>query len=165
MATNKIEMQYDLVQNGNEDSTAFGKWYPRVVRTSTLDLQGLSDHIAAHGSIYTEDVVAGVLTKFSNCMVELLEQGIAVKIDGLGTFYPTLESKGAESPVLYNLDTYLQGVHIRFLPDDTDRAALSSRQFRKKVAMKQRMIFDNTGKPKKVVDGQLVDYGGGNGGN
>ena len=165
MATNKIEMQYDLIQNGNEDSTAFGKWYPRVVRTSTLDLRGLSDHIAAHGSIYTEDVVNGVLTKFSMCLVELLEQGIGVKIDRLGTFYPTLESKGAETPVEYNLDTYLQGIHIRFQPDDTDRAALTSRQFKKKVAMKQRMIFDNTGKPKKVVDGHLVDYGDGNGGN
>ena len=37
MATSKLQMQYDLRQNSNEDSTAFGKWYPQVVVLSTLN--------------------------------------------------------------------------------------------------------------------------------
>ena len=37
-----------------------------------------------------------------------------MKLDGLGTFFPTMESKGAESPVGYNIRDYLKGVHIRF---------------------------------------------------
>ena len=152
-------MQYDIIQNGNEDSTAFGKWYPRAVRTSTLNLKGLANHIQGHGSLYTEDVVLGVMTKFRDCLVELVSQGVGVKIDGIGTFYPTLEAKGAETPVKYNLDTYLQGVHVRFLPEDVSEEQITSRAFATKVSMKQRMIFDNTGKPKKVVNGQLVDYG------
>ena len=159
MAKSKIEMQYDIIQNGNEDSTAFGKWYPRAVRTSTLNLKGLANHIQGHGSLYTEDVVLGVMTKFRDCLVELVSQGVGVKIDGIGTFYPTLEAKGAETPVKYNLDTYLQGVHVRFLPEDVSEEQITSRAFATKVSMKQRMIFDNTGKPKKVVNGQLVDYG------
>ena len=159
MATNKIAMEYALYQNNVKDSSANGKWYPRAVRNNTLDLDGLTDHIASHGSIYTPDVVQGVLKKFSQCMVEMVSQGIGVKLNGLGTFYPTLEADGADSPVEYNLTNCLRGVHLRFLPDDSSRAALTSRAMLKKVAMKQRMIFDKSGVPKKVVDGQLVDYG------
>ena len=152
-------MSYDLYQNNVTDSTANGKWFPRAVRTNTLDLDGLTDHIASHGSIYTPDVVQGVLKKFTSCMVELVSQGVGVKLSGLGTFYPTLEAEGADTPVDYNLSNCLKGVHLRFLPDDSERAALTSRQFMQKVSLKQRMIFDRNGVPKKVVDGQLVDYG------
>ena len=88
MATKKIEMLYNLKQLNNANNNAHLLWFPKAVRRSTLNLRGLSDHIAEHGSIYTRDVVQGVLTKFTSCMTELIEQGVAVKLDGLGTFYP-----------------------------------------------------------------------------
>ena len=72
MATTKVEMQYDIYQNANEDSTAYGKWYPRAVQLSTLNLKGLANHIQGHGSVYTQDVVLGVITKFRDCLVELV---------------------------------------------------------------------------------------------
>lgn len=159
MATRKIELKYDLRQMNNDKSTANRLWFPRAVRHSTLSLRGLSDHIAGHGSIYTGDVVAGVLTKFKDCLVELVSQGTAVKIDGLGTFYPSLEAKGADTPVGYNIGEFLEGIHVRFLPENTEVDRITSRAFMSKVAMKQNMIFDLNGVPKKVKDGQLVDYG------
>ncbi len=159
MAIDKIQLLYNLRQNNNEDSSAYGKWYPRVVRRSTLSLRGLSDHIAGHGSIYTRDVVIGVLTKFRDCLVELVSEGVAVKMDGLGTFYPTIEATGAESAVGYDPSSHIQGVHVRYLPEDSANDQITSRAMMKKVSLKQNMIFDKTGKPKKVVDGQLVDYG------
>mgnify|MGYP002623588778 CR=1 FL=1 len=159
MATKKIEMKYNLRQFNNENSNAHRLWFPRAVRHSTLNLRGLSSHIAGHGSIYTNDVVVGVLTKFKDCLVELVSQGTAVKLDGLGTFYPSLEAKGAESPVNYNIGEYLKGVHLRFLPENSDDDKITSRVMKTKVAMSQNMIFDMNGVPKKVVDGNLVDYG------
>ena len=159
MANNSIQLQYDLRQNNNENNRAYGLWFPRVVRHGTLSLRGLSDHIADHGSIYTRDVVLGVLSKFTSCLVELVKQGQAVKIDGLGIFYPTLESSGAESAVGYNINEYVKGLHIRFNPDQTDLDDISSRQLAQKVSFSQRLIFDMNGVPKKVVNGELVDYG------
>ena len=52
----------------------------------------LAQHIAEHGSIYTSDVVFGVLEKFRSCLVEMLLNSKKVKIDGLGTFYCTIEN-------------------------------------------------------------------------
>ncbi len=159
MATKKIEMQYNLRQLNNENNNAHLLWFPKAVRRSTLSLRGLSDHISDHGSIYTRDVVLGVLSKFTSCLTELVAQGVAVKLDGLGTFYPTLEAKGAETPVGYNIEEYLKGVHIRFQPEGCDDDNITSREMKKKVIMQQNMIFDLNGVPKKVKDGQLVDYG------
>ena len=159
MATNQIEMQYDLRQNSSENSRVYGLWFPRAVRHSTLNLKGLAQHIQGHGSIYTNDVVSGVLTKFKDCLVELVSQGTAVKIDGLGTFYPTIEASGAENAVGYNLAEHIEGVHVRFLPENTKDEKITSKAFAQKVSMKQRLIFDMYGVPKKVKSGQLVDYG------
>ena len=159
MADNSLSMKYDLYQLNNDASSAHEKWFPRAVRQDTLSLRGLADHIAAHGSIYTRDVVEGVLTKFAGCMVELVQQGIGVKLNGLGTFYPTIEAKGANTPVDYSLAENFKGVHIRFLPDDSDLDKITSREMLKKTSFKLRMIFDIHGVPKKVKNGQLVDYG------
>ena len=159
MADNQLSVKYNLRQLNNANNNAHLLWFPRVVRTDTLSLRGLSDHIFSHGSPYTRDTVIGVLTAFRDCMVELLSAGVAVKIDGLGTFYPTMESKGAESPVGYNVRDYIKGLHIRFQPEGATEDNITSRVLKKNVQFKQNMIFDRFGVPKKVVDGQLVDYG------
>ena len=159
MANTKISMLYDLHQSNMENSPSYGKWYPRVVRRDTLSLRGLADHISDHGSIYTRDVVLGVLTKFTACLIELVSQGIGVKLDGLGTFYPTLEAKGASTPISYDINSNLVGVHIRFNPEDVKLDQITSRAFKQKCTLQQNMIFDKAGKPKKIVDGRLVDYG------
>ena len=152
-------MQYDLRQSNNDKNSSYGKWYPKAVVTSTLNLRGLSVHIAEHGTVYTPDVVYGVLKKFTACTVEMVKKGIGVKLDGLGKFYPTLEAKGSTTAVGYDLSSNLIGVHIRFRPEGTGDDDITSRQLKRSMAFGQRMIFDMNGKPKRVKDGQLVDYG------
>lgn len=158
MAKNKISMKYNLRQNNVKDSSANGKWYAFAVTDNTLTLRGLANHIAEHGSLYTIDVVLGVLTKLSSCIVELAQIGTRVKLDGLGTFYITLESEGADTPVGYNLAENLKGAHLRFLPDNAAENRLTSRVMTQRIGFRQNMIIDKDGKHKMVVDGELVDY-------
>ncbi len=158
MATSKISMKYDLYQNNIKDSAANGKWYPRAVRDNTLNLKGLANHIQGHGSVFTRDVVEGVMLKFKECLIELVSQGVGVKIDGLGTFYPTLEADGADTPIEYNVFNCLKGVHIRFTPENAAEERITSRAMTQKVSLRQNMIYDKDGKPKMVVDKELVDY-------
>ena len=158
MATTYQTIKYRLRQLNNEQNNAHLLWFPKVDRTDTLSQRGIVKHIAGHGTVYTRDVVDGVLTKFRDCLVEKLTEGVAVKIDGLGTFYPTLESKGAESPVGYNIRDYVKGVHIRFLPDTAVEEDISSRTLADNCQFSQTLIIDRYGKPKMVKDGQLVDF-------
>ena len=64
-----------------------GKWYPRIVNLKTMSLEDLCEHIAEHGSVWTPDVVTGVVKKFVGCISEQLLQSKKVRLDGIGTFY------------------------------------------------------------------------------
>ena len=95
----------------------------------------MANHISEHGSIYTPDVVYGVLEKFRSCLVEMLLESKKVKIDGLGTFYCTLENQknGAMKKEEYIPSKHMKALHIRFLPEQTTEENISSRTFLKKA--------------------------------
>ena len=126
---------YEVKQNQNSYSQAFGKWYAQVKALETMNTRRLAQHIADHGSIYTPDVVYGVLEKFRSCLLEMLLESKKVKIEGLGTFYCTLENqkKGALKKEDFNVNKHLKALHIRFLPEQTTEENISSREFLKKA--------------------------------
>ena len=128
---------YERYQNQNSYSNAYGKWYARVRYVETLNTQKLANHIANHGSIYTPDVVYGVLEKFRSCLIEQLLDSKKVKIDGLGTFYCTLKNRlkkgGAVSKDKYTIAEYVGGLHIRFLPEEAAENNISSKEFLKQA--------------------------------
>ena len=97
---------YEVKQNQNSFSAAFGKWYAQIKNLETLNTRKLANHISEHGSIYTPDVVYGVLEKFRSCLIEMLLNSKKVKIEGLGTFYCTLENQknGALKKEDFNVD-------------------------------------------------------------
>ena len=126
---------YEVKQNQNEHSAAFGKWYGQIKSLETLNTRKLAQHIAEHGSIYTPDVVYGVLEKFRSCLIEMLLNSKKVKIEGLGTFYCTLENQknGALKKEDFNVNKHLKALHIRFLPEQTTEENISSREFLKQA--------------------------------
>ena len=104
---------YEVKQNKNSFSVAFGKWYAQIKNLETLNTRKLAQHISEHGSIYTPDVV----------------------YEGLGTFYCTLENQknGALKKEDFNVNKHLKALHIRFLPEQTTEENISSRQFLKQA--------------------------------
>ena len=68
------------------------KTYGKIIYRGTLSLGDMAEHIMKHGTVYTEDVVIGVITKLKTCMQEMLADGYKVKLDGIGTLYPVLTS-------------------------------------------------------------------------
>ena len=126
---------YVLKQNNNSDAKVYGKWFAHGKTIETLNTRKLANHIADHGSIYTPDVVFGVLEKFRSCLVEMLLESKRVKIDGLGTFFTTIENEkgGALSKDDFNVSKNLKALHIRFIPEGEQILNISSREFIKKA--------------------------------
>ena len=126
---------YEVYQNQNSKNAAYGKYYARVKYLENLNTRKLSNHIAEHGSVYTPDVVYGVMEKFRSCLIEMLLQSKKVKIDGLGTFYATIECRkgGAVSKDKFSVQKDVEGLHIRFLPEQEQETNISSRQFLKQA--------------------------------
>ncbi len=126
---------YEVKQNKNDKSSAFGKWFAQIRTLETLNTRKLAQHISEHGSIYTPDVVYGVLEKFRSCLLEMLLESKKVKIEGLGTFYCTVENQkgGALKKEDFNASKHLKALHIRFLPEQEQEQNISSREFLKKA--------------------------------
>ena len=127
---------YELKQNTNDKSLVKGQWYAYARTVETLNTRKIANHIAEHGSIYTSDVVLGVLEKWRHCLVEMLLESKRVKIDGLGTFYCTIENKpgGADSEKDFSISENMLALHIRFIPEQEQEMNISSREFIKKAS-------------------------------
>ena len=152
---------YQLRQNKNVKSKIYGKWFAHSKSVETMNTRKLSQHISEHGTIYTPDVVFGVLEKFRSCLVEMLLESKSVKIDGLGTFYTTIENEpgGAAKEEDFNVQKNLKALHIRFIPEQEQELNISSREFIKKAE------FVNVSSMKggdKSTSGSGSGSGGGN---
>ena len=165
---------YEVKQNQNSFSAAFGKWYAQIKNLETLNTRKLANHISEHGSIYTPDVVYGVLEKFRSCLLEMLLNSKKVKIEGLGTFYCTLENQknGALEKEEFNVNKHIKGLHIRFLPEQTTEEDISSRQFLKQAEfinidslLKKEEETGNGGDSNGGDSGSGSNTGGSTGGN
>lgn len=152
MAVNVVAFPVAARQNKNDDSTAYGKyflvpWYPE-----TLTLRGLIERVAFDQSVYSRDIVEGVIQKLTTVMVELLKSGQPVKWDGLGTFTPTVtcEKHGRANFSTVGVDQ-IQGVHIRFIPENAKGEQLTSRAF------KDLCTFELVGR----IETEKIDLGNG----
>ena len=141
MAVRKIAMVVNLRQNKNQTAANFGKWYPEVDEKKPLDLKGFCAHMTEHGKLADYQIVVLVVQQVVECMKELVLQGQPVKLEGLGTFSPSVEStKGGAASVQAamdaGLDTLIEGVHMNFTPENTKGEKLTSR------ALKAECVFD-----------------------
>ena len=93
MARSNIPMVINLRQNTNDTSTAYGKWFAEVDSKEPLNLKGFAKHMTGHGKIADYQMCVLVLGQVVDCMSELLAQGQPVKLDGLGTFSPSVDGQ------------------------------------------------------------------------
>ena len=114
-----------------------GKYTASPLVKQTLSTKGLVTHIYEHNGSYGKGVYAGVLQELVDCLIEIISQGIAVKLDGLGTFRPTFECKPAASAEDFDITTNLEGIHIRLIPENVDGEEITSKKLMSKVSLQK----------------------------
>ena len=134
-------MVINLRQNTNDDSTAFGKYFAEVDAKEPLNLKGFAKHMTSHGKIADYQMCVLVLGQVVECMSELLAQGQPVKLDGLGTFSPSVDGQklgknSVAKAVEAGPDAMINGIKINFTPENTKGEKLTSRAF------KEQCIFE-----------------------
>ena len=135
MARSNIPMVINLRQNMNDDITAFGKWFAEVDAKEPLNLKGFAKHMTSHGKIADYQMCVLVLGQVVECMSELLSQGQPVKLDGLGTFSPSVDGQklgknDIETAVAVGPEAMINGIKINFTPENTKGEKLTSRAFK-----------------------------------
>ena len=159
MAVNQISMPINYRKNKSTTLSSAGKYYAEVDRQKTLSTRGLAQHLKEHNCMVGRDAIMAVLVKLSECVPELVAQGVGVKLDGLGTFYPSvLNAKGGATEVQmkdknFNPTSIIEGVRIRFTPEATELDNLTSKQFLSRVSPASQNIVDVV---RRVVNGKRI---------
>ena len=162
MAKNTIAMEVNLRKNENQQNAGYGKYYLEVARKPTLSLKGFAQHMVDHGSIYSRDVIEGVLKKITQCLPELISQGIPVQLEPLGTFSPSIKNKkeGLTLTQLqtgaWDINTQVEGVHFNFLPYSVSDENLTSRKFKEEWCSLQ--LTDVVKSRKETIDGKVKRF-------
>ena len=141
MARSNISMVINLRQNANDTSSAYGKYFAEVDAKEPLNLKGFAKHMTGHGKIADYQMCVLVLGQVVECMTELLSQGQPVKLDGLGTFSPSVDGQklgkaNLADAVAGGADAMINGIKINFLGENTKGEELTSR------ALKKECVFE-----------------------
>ena len=169
---NNVQLRIGLRQNKNVKSTGYNKWYGEVVLRQGLTQRGFIKHIMEHIPGITEAMTTAVLETIAQCIPELVGQGVSVKLDGIGVFYPTLNSQKytdkngvvhdyskTEQQMLHDViqpSEVVRGVRFRFKPDSTKLDNLTSKAFKKKTAIEVAGVFVEV--PIQVEGGLSSEY-------
>ena len=119
-------------KNNNSKNNAYGKTYGRLVYVDTLDTSDLCRHMMKHGTIYTPDVVKGVVERFVMCFEELLLEGNKIKLDGLGTFYLSVSTEGVDNEDQFTANN-VKAIRIKFIGDQSKESEYATKMLTNKA--------------------------------
>ena len=142
-------------KNTNEKNNGFGKTYGRLVHQDTMNTSDLCRHMMKHGTIFTSDVVKGVVEKFIQCFEELLMEGNKIKLDGLGTFYLSINTEGVVDEKDFTANN-VKAIRVKFIGDQGKESEYATKMLTNKAK------FQSMGG--KVNENEGDDAGGGNNG-
>lgn len=104
------------------------KAYANLQQTGNISLDELADHINAHNTVFSKGTIVGILTELSVCMRELILQGYRIVLGTIGSFVPSIKSKGASSRELFTSDNIIQ-MGVNFSPGNTFDNLLRDAEF------------------------------------
>ena len=155
----KIEKTVTTGKMGQERQKV-KKTYGKIIYRGTLSLNDMAEHIMKHGTVYTEDVVIGVITKLKNCMQEMLADGYKVKLDGIGTLYPVTTSEGVADAKDYNAQENITRVGISFLADQSKKSLYKASAMKLGTTLSTKLYNELTGEAEEDGEGGDPSTGG-----
>lgn len=99
-------------------------YYGSIVLNNSVDLETIAKEIAAQNTLTPTDVT-GVLVSLQEFIVMHMRNGQSVRFGYLGSFRPTISTKGVNSPELFRINHHIKAVRTRFTPGSFLRFEMS----------------------------------------
>ena len=166
MGTIQIKKVEKKVVTGKvgENRQKVTKTYGKIIYRGTLGLNEMAEHIMKHGTVYTEDVVIGVITKLKNCIQEMLADGYKVKLDGIGTLYPVTTSSGVADAKDFNAQENITRVGVAFLADQSKKSLYKASAMKQGTTLSTKLYSELTGEDEEADSSTGSEQGGSNSG-
>ena len=93
-----------------------GVYYPQAVTVGKpVETKEVAERLALISTVSKSDVAA-VLGDLAGVLADLMKQGKSVRLDGLGTFRLTLDSKGVKEEKDFDFQKQVKAVRVQFIP-------------------------------------------------
>ena len=161
MAKENIAFLVNLRKNTIPESDMYGRYYPEAESKETLTTKGFAKHVSEHGgTLVNYEFMQLVLASIVKCLKEMMSQGQPVKLDGLGTFRPTLTSvkNGAasiEEALTKGVNNMVAGVNFTFLPENAQGEEITSKKFKDQCSLQFAYLVETI---KKTISGKEKSY-------
>ena len=160
MAKENIAFLVNLRKNTAAGTEREGRYYPEAETKEALTTKGFAKHVADHGGLVTYEFMQLVLAAITKCLKEMMSQGQPVKLDGLGTFRPTVTStkNGAasiEEALQMGVNNMVAGVNFAFIPENVQGEEITSKKFKEQCSLQFAYLVETI---KKVVNGKEKAY-------
>ena len=113
---------YKVVPKKNPQTGEF-LHYGSIALNDSVDLETIAREIAAQNTLTPTDVTA-VLVSLQEFIVRHMRNGQSVRFGYLGSFRPTLKTKGVDLPEQFKV-THIKAVRTRFTPGSYLRFEMS----------------------------------------
>ena len=166
-----MRQKFKKLQNQNDDSTAYGKWFATAVYDQHLiTTEELAEFIQTQASVKTSDIKA-VLDELGSAMKHFFELGQKVKLDGIGIFKVGFSSIGTNKKedcgaqnittrrVLFQPETERVVVGQEKKPDGTVK-----QKYVNAITLLQDVVFEETHDNAMNVEPEESESGGDNNG-
>ena len=160
MAKENIAFLVNLRKNIVEGSKMEGRYYPEAESKEALTTKGFARHVADHGGMVTYEFMQLVLASIVKCLKEMMSHGQPVKLDGLGTFRPTVTSipggaASIEEALRVGVNNLVQGVNFVFIPENAQGEEITSKKFKDQCSLQFAYLVETI---KKKINGKDKSY-------
>lgn len=126
-----MSIKYTVVERGEPGVTGGGtkRWYAQVKTDGEMSVDDLVKEIEKFSALSEADI-RGVIIALENVIQKELANSKIIRLDKLGSFYPSLSSGGAESEDKFNV-SLIKGAKVNYRPGKRITDALNTATFTK----------------------------------
>jgi DNA-binding protein, histone-like, putative len=127
-----MAIKYNLIQKAQPGVAGGGrkKWYANIAIDGELIIDDLVKQIEKFSALSEADI-RGVIIALENVIQDQLANGKIIRLDKLGSFYPSLTSEGVDKEGEFTTAN-IRGVKVNYRPGKRISNALSVATFKKK---------------------------------
>lgn len=127
-----MSIKYNLIEKGRPGVVGGGpkKWYASIVTDGEVTIDDVVKQIEKFSALSEADI-RGVVIAVENVILDQLVQGKIIRLDKLGSFYPSLSSAGVEKQEDFTVAN-IKGAKVNYRPGKRISDALSTATFKKK---------------------------------
>lgn len=126
-----MPIKYNVIERGQPGVAGGGtkKWYAVVSNDGELTIDDLTRQIEKFSALSEADI-RGVIIALENVIQDNLANGKIIRLDKLGSFYPSLSSNGAATAEEFD-STLIKSAKVNYRPGKRISNVLKTATFKK----------------------------------